>query len=72
LREISNSRQRTAIFSPSCTVFAGHNVSIRQVADKIWLVSLMQYDLGFFDHETCRIESAENPFGAKVLPMSPV
>jgi len=35
-------------------------------------VSFMRYDLGFFDHETCRIESAENPFTAKVLPMSPV
>ena len=32
----------------------------------------MRYDLGFFDHETCRIESAQNPFAAKVLPMSPV
>jgi putative transposase len=53
------------------TVFAGHNVGVRQVADKVWLVSFMQYDLGFFDHETCRITSAENPFGAKVLPMSP-
>jgi len=31
-----------------------------------------RYDLGFFDHETCRIESAENPFAAKLLPMSPV
>ena len=31
----------------------------------------MQYDLGFFDHETCRLESVENPFRAKVLPMSP-
>ena len=28
-------------------------------SDKIWLVSFMSYDLGFFDHETCRIESAE-------------
>jgi putative transposase len=54
------------------TVFAGQNVGIRQVADRIWLVSFMQYDLGFFDHETCRITSAENPFAAKVLPMSPV
>jgi putative transposase len=54
------------------TVFAGQNVGIRQVADKIWLVSFMQYDLGFFDHETCRITSAENPFGAKVLPMCSV
>jgi hypothetical protein len=29
----------------------------------------MQYDLGFFDHETDRVTSTENPFGAKVLPM---
>ena len=54
------------------TVFAGQNVGIRQVADRIWLVSFMQYELGFFDHETCRITSAENPFGAKVLPMCSV
>jgi hypothetical protein len=37
----------------------------------VWLVSFMQYDLGFFDHETGRITSAENPFGAKVLPVCP-
>ena len=54
------------------TVFAGQNVGIKEVADKIWLVSFMHYDLGFFDHETCRLGSAKNPFGAKVLPMSPV
>jgi len=54
------------------TVFAGQNVGIKQVDDKIWLVSFMQYDLGFFDEETGRLGSAENPFGAKVLPMSPV
>src|SRR5215471_16725014 len=53
------------------TVFAGQNVGIKEVADKVWLVSFMQYDLGFFDHETGRITSAENPFGAKVLPMCP-
>jgi putative transposase len=53
-------------------VFAGQNVGVRQVADQIWLVSFMDYDLGFFDHETCRLESAGNPFAAKVLPMSPV
>jgi hypothetical protein len=28
----------------------------------------MEYDLGVFDDETCRLESAENPIGAKVLP----
>jgi putative transposase len=37
----------------------------------VWLVSFMQYDLGFFDHDTGRITSAEHPFGAKVLPMCP-
>jgi putative transposase len=51
--------------------FAGQRVGVKQVDDKIWLVSFMSYDLGFFDHETCRIESAENPFVAKVSPMSP-
>jgi hypothetical protein len=31
----------------------------------------MHYDLGFFDHETGRVECAPNPFGARLLPMSP-
>jgi putative transposase len=53
------------------TVFAGQRVGIKEVADKIWLVSFMHYDLGFFDHETGRVDSADNPFRAKVLPMSP-
>src|SRR6202049_1728719 len=54
------------------TVFAGQSVGIKQVSDLIWLVSFMSYDLGYFDHETCRLEPLENPFGPKVLPMSPV
>src|ERR1700675_3543096 len=52
-------------------VFAGQNVGIKEVAEKIWLVSFMHYDLGFFDHETGRVECAPNPFGARLLPMSP-
>jgi putative transposase len=31
----------------------------------------MQHDLGYFDDETIRVEPIENPFGPKVLPMSP-
>jgi putative transposase len=54
------------------TVFAGQNVGIKQVDDKIWLVTFMQYDLGYFDHETTRLEPIENPFRTRVLPMSPV
>ena len=40
-------------------------MGIKEVSDKIWLVSFMQYDLGFFDHETCRLETVNNPFEAK-------
>jgi putative transposase len=53
-------------------VFAGQNIGITEVSEKIWLVSFMQYDLGFFDHESGRVECAPNPFGAKLLPMCPV
>jgi putative transposase len=52
-------------------MFAGQNVGVREVSDNIWLISFMHYDLGFFDHESTRVECAPNPFGAKVLPMSP-
>jgi putative transposase len=51
--------------------FAGQNVGVTQVGDRIWLVSFMQYDLGYFDDETCRLEPIDNPFGPKVLPMCP-
>jgi putative transposase len=51
--------------------FAGQNVGVKQVSDRIWLVTFMQYDLGYFDDETCRLEPIDNPFGPKVLPMSP-
>jgi putative transposase len=52
-------------------VFAGQKVGVKEVSESIWLVTFMDYDLGFFDHETCRLESAHNPFQTKVLPMSP-
>jgi len=53
------------------TVFDGQYVGIREVADKIWLVSFMHYDLGFFDEEENRVEPVgNNPFAPKVLPMS--
>jgi putative transposase len=52
-------------------VFAGQNVGVKQVSDKVWLVSFMKYDLGFFDEEAGRVTSVENPFDAKVLPMCP-
>ena len=51
-------------------VFAGQAVGIKEVHDDIWLVSFMEYDLGYFDLETRVLEPLENPFGPKVLPMS--
>ena len=53
-------------------VFAGQNVGIKEVDDGIWLVSFMDYDLGYFDELTCKLEPLYNPFGPKVLPMSSV
>jgi len=44
------------------TVFAGQYVGIREVADKIWLVSFLEYDLGFFDEDEARVQPAPNPF----------
>src|SRR6185503_6977371 len=43
-------------------VLAGQDVGVRQVSDRIWLVTFMDYDLGYFDDETCRLEPIENPF----------
>ena len=51
------------------TVFAGQAVGIKEIHDDIWLVSFMDYDLGYFDLETRVLEPLENPFGPKLLPM---
>ena len=47
-------------------------VGISEVEDKLWLVSFMEFDLGYFDEDACRVEPIDNPFKTKVLPMSPV
>jgi putative transposase len=52
-------------------VFAGQKVGIKQMNERVWLVTFMDYDLGYFDDTQCRMEPLENPFGPKVLPMSP-
>ena len=44
------------------TVFAGQRVGIREIDDQIWLVSFLNYDLGFFDRTNGRVEPATNPF----------
>ena len=44
------------------TVFAGQLVGLREVEERTWLVSFLDYDLGFFDTEKGRVEPAPNPF----------
>jgi putative transposase len=54
------------------TVFAGQLVGIREVDDRIWQVSFLDYDLGYFDDERGRVEPGPNPFAPdKVLTMCP-
>jgi putative transposase len=37
-------------------------LGMREVEDGIWLVSFLDYDLGFFDQYEDRVEPAKNPF----------
>ena len=53
-------------------VFAGQDVGVKEQDDGIWLVSFMNYDLGYFDYEGMRFEPLPDPFGQSVLPMSSV
>ena len=47
-------------------VFSGQLVGIREVEEKIWLVSFLNFDLGYFDEKEGRVEPDPNPFEAKV------
>ncbi len=46
--------------------FAEHDVGVKEVDDKLWLVSFMDYDLGYFDEDNGRVEPIDNPFVLKV------
>jgi hypothetical protein len=48
---------------------AGQAVGVKEV-DGIWLVTFMDYDLGYIELEERTLQPLENPFGPKVLPMS--
>lgn len=52
------------------TVLAGQRVGIKEVDDAIWLVSFMDYDLGYIDLEQRTLQPLDNPFGTRLLPMS--
>ena len=45
-------------------------MGIKVVDDGIWLVSFMDYDLGYIDLEERTLQPLNNPFGPKVQSMS--
>ena len=47
----------------------GQAMGIKEMHDDIWLVSFMDYDLGYFDLETRVLEPLDNPFGPRLSPM---
>jgi transposase InsO family protein len=51
-------------------VLAGQRVGIKEVDEGIWIVSFMQYDLGYINLEQKTLQPLDNPFGARLLPMS--
>jgi len=51
-------------------VLAGQRLGIKEVDDGIWIVSFMHYDLGFIDLEQKTLQPLDNPFGARLSPMS--
>lgn len=46
---------------------AGQDVGIKEVRDGIWLVTFMDYDLGYFDLENQKIEPLEYPFAPEMV-----
>lgn len=44
-------------------VFSGQNLGLKEVEENVWLVSFMDYDLGYIDLEEKTLQPLENPFG---------
>jgi hypothetical protein len=49
---------------------AGQAVGVKEVDEGIWLVSFMNYDLGYIDLEARTLQTVDNHFGPRVSPMS--
>ena len=52
------------------TVLAGQKLGIKEAGGGIWLVSFRHYDLGYFNLEQKTLQPLDNPFGARLSPMS--
>ena len=45
-------------------------LDIKEVDDGIWLVTFIDYDLGYIDLEKRNLQPIDNPFGPRLSPMS--
>jgi transposase InsO family protein len=45
------------------TVLAGQTIGLKEVEENTWLVSFMDYDLGYIDLDERTLQPLENPFG---------
>ena len=52
------------------TVLAGQKLGLKEVDDGIWLVTFMQYDLGYIDLQQKTLQPLDNPLGTRLSPMS--
>ena len=52
------------------TVLAGQRLGVKEIDDGIWLVSFIDYDLGYIDLEQKTLQTIDNPFGMRLSPMS--
>ena len=66
---VPSTRRYTGLPAITYPSLAGQRVGIKEV-EGIWIVSFMHYDLGYIDLEQKTLQPLDNPFGARLLPMS--
>jgi len=52
------------------TVMAARRLGLKEVDDRIWVVTFMAYDLEYIELEQKTLQPIDNPFGTRVSPMS--
>jgi hypothetical protein len=57
----------TGFFGAISTVLAEQRLGIKQVDEGIWLVSIIDYDLGYIDLEQRTLQPLDNPVWAQVV-----
>jgi len=50
------------------TVLAGQRLGIKEVDERIWLVTFIDYDLGYIDLEQKTLQPLDNPLGQGCHP----